>query len=109
MREIELYVRLIRGGWCTAGAGTASIPMALSVDRSRKMPLYNGRPEDVSGRAEKEIRVYDFLDSLGIGYSRIDHEPATGDVPELMKEIEDTLDARICNNLFLTNRQRTKF
>ena len=108
MREIELSVILIRGGWCTAGAGTASIPMASTVDRSRKMQLYNGRPEDVSGRAEKEIRVYDFLDSLGIGYSRIDHEPATGDVPELMKEIEDTLDARICNNLFLANRQRTQ-
>ena len=31
-----------------------------------KMELYNGRPEDTSGRKEKEIKVYDILDSLHI-------------------------------------------
>ena len=30
------------------------------------MELYNGRPEDTSGRKEKEIKVYDILDSLHI-------------------------------------------
>jgi Ala-tRNA(Pro) deacylase len=73
------------------------------------MQLYKGRPEDEEGRPEKEIRVYDLLDSLGIEYFRIDHAPATGEDPELMEEIERTLDARICNNLFLANRQRTEF
>ena len=73
------------------------------------MHLYKGRPEDEEGRPEKEIRVYDLLDSLGIEYFRIDHAPATGEDPELMEEIERTLDARICNNLFLANRQRTEF
>ena len=30
------------------------------------MELYNGRPEDTSGRKEREIKVYDILDSLHI-------------------------------------------
>ena len=29
------------------------------------MQLVDGRPENTDGRLEKEIRVYDFLDSLG--------------------------------------------
>ena len=40
------------------------------------MELVNGRPADETGRLEKEIRVYDLLDSLGISYQRADHEPA---------------------------------
>ena len=32
--------------------------------------IYTGRPKDPSGRLEKEIQVYDFLDSLGIEYKR---------------------------------------
>ena len=38
------------------------------------MELYNGHPEDTSGRKEKEIKVYDILDSLHIPYIRADHE-----------------------------------
>ena len=41
------------------------------------MELLQGRPEDCSGRLDKEIRVYDFLDRLGISYQRIDHDAAT--------------------------------
>ena len=37
------------------------------------MELVNGRPEDTAGRLEKEIRTYDFLDSLWVAYQRIDH------------------------------------
>ena len=40
------------------------------------MELVNGRPEDTAGRLEKEIRTYDFLDSLWVAYQRIDHEAA---------------------------------
>lgn len=36
------------------------------------MELYKGRPEDTQGRLDKEIRVYDLLDSLGIEYVRTD-------------------------------------
>ena len=73
------------------------------------MELFNGRPLDVSGRSEKEIRVYDFLDDLMIEYRRLDHAPAFGSETELCREIEESLGARICKNLFLANRQRTKF
>ena len=38
------------------------------------MELYKGRPENIQGRLDKEIRVYDLLDSLGIEYVRTDHE-----------------------------------
>ncbi|MBR3125000.1 MAG: prolyl-tRNA synthetase associated domain-containing protein, partial [Mogibacterium sp.] len=73
------------------------------------MELFSGRPLDVSGRTEKEVRVYDYLDDLSISYSRLDHAPAFGSEEELCREIEESLGARICKNLFLANRQRTKF
>ena len=73
------------------------------------MELFKGRPADVSDRSEKEIRVYDFLDELEIDYWRLDHASAFGSEVELCREIEESLGARICKNLFLANRQRSKF
>ncbi len=73
------------------------------------MELFKGRPADTSQRTEKEIRVYDFLDGLGMEYRRLDHAPAFGSETELCREIEESLGAKICKNLFLANRQRTKF
>lgn len=69
--------------------------------------LENGRPEDCSGRLQKEIRTYDFLDKLNIEYYRIDHEPAM--TMEACEEIDKTLGAPTCKNLFLCNRQKTAF
>jgi len=40
------------------------------------MTVYKGRPLDLSGRLEKEIRAYDFLDRLEIAYERVDHPAA---------------------------------
>ena len=71
------------------------------------MKLMHGRPEDCSGRLDKEIRVYDLLDSLGISYQRIDHESAM--TMEACAAIDLALDATICKNLLLCNRQRTAF
>jgi len=71
------------------------------------MELFNGRPDDVSQRLPREVRVYDYLDRLGIGYQRVDHAPA--DTMEVCREIDKTLQARICKNLFLCNRQQTVF
>ena len=71
------------------------------------MELFHGRPQTNEGREEKEIRVYDFLDSLGISYQRTDHEAA-----ESMNDcncIDQILDVVICKNLFLCNRQKTDF
>ena len=40
------------------------------------MKLQNGRPENTDKRLDKEIRVYDFIDKLGVYYKRVDHEAA---------------------------------
>ena len=71
------------------------------------MELYKGRPENTDGRQEREIRVYDFLDKLGIEYERTDHEHA--DTMEACNEIDEVLNVLICKNLFLCNRQKTDF
>ena len=73
------------------------------------MELLNGRPQNVSDRLEKEIRVYDFLDKLGVSYQRVDHEAAM--TMEACEEIDRTLgdNTSICKNLFLCNRQETNF
>ena len=71
------------------------------------MELQQGRPLNTDERLPKEIRVYDFLDALGIEYWRVDHAPAFD--MEVCKAIDEALNAIICKNLFLCNRQKTKF
>ena len=71
------------------------------------MKLEQGRPADCAGRLEKEIRTYDFLDRLGIAYSRVDHESAM--TMEACREADRVLGTRICKNLMLCNRQHTDF
>ncbi|MDO5300163.1 MAG: prolyl-tRNA synthetase associated domain-containing protein [Clostridia bacterium] len=71
------------------------------------MELYQGRPQDTSGRLDKEIRVYDLLDRLGIPYQRTDH--AAAGTMEDCQEVDRVLDVVICKNLFLCNRQKTRF
>ena len=71
------------------------------------MELVNGRPATNEGRLDKEIRCYDLLDSLGVEYQRIDHEAAM--TMEACVEIDKALNAVICKNLLLCNRQKTAF
>ncbi len=71
------------------------------------MELFLGRPQNTEGRQPREIAVYDLLDSLGIEYWRTDHEHA--DNMEACNEIDRILDVVICKNLFLCNRQQTRF
>ena len=71
------------------------------------MILYNGRPEDTTGRLPREVRTYDYLDDLQIPYQRTDHERA--DNMEACNEIDAVLGVIICKNLFLCNRQKTRF
>ena len=70
--------------------------------------MFNGRPapEEIFGRQDREIRVYDLLDKLSIAYGRTDHEAAY--TMEACEEIDRVLGVRMCKNLFLCNRQRTK-
>lgn len=71
------------------------------------MELQKGRPQNEGGRLEKEIRVYDLLDELGIEFERTDHEEAN--TMEACLEIDSILGTVICKNLFLCNRQKTDF
>ena len=71
------------------------------------MELMNGRPASADGRLPREIRTYDCLDRLGIRYQRTDHERA--DNMEACNVIDAVLGVVICKNLFLCNRQKTRF
>ena len=71
------------------------------------MEIFEGRPVSDDGRLPREIRVYDYLDKLGITYTRADHEHA--DTMEACDAIDEALDVVICKNLFLCNRQKTEF
>ena len=71
------------------------------------MTLYDGRPQDITGRFPREVRTYDYLDNLQIPYKRTDH--ARADNMEACNEIDAVLDVLICKNLFLCNRQKTRF
>lgn len=73
----------------------------------KKMELFNGRPNKTDGRLPRELRTYDYIDSLGIKYQRTDHEPANN--MEACNEIDAVMGVLICKNLFLCNRQKTKF
>ena len=80
-----------------------------NTEEKRKFPmkLEIGRPATNEGRLDKEIRCYDLLDSLGIEYGRVDHEPAM--TMEACEIIDKTLEATMCKNLMLCNRQCTVF
>lgn len=69
--------------------------------------VYSGRPVSTEGRLEKEIAVYDLLDSLQIPYTRVDHEVAM--TIEDCQGVDQLLGIEICKNLVLCNSQKTKF
>lgn len=71
------------------------------------MILHTGRPEDISQRLAKEVRVYDFLDTLEIDYCQADHPAAM--TMEACAEIDQAFGAQMCKNLMLCNRQNTQF
>ncbi|HIT90275.1 MAG TPA: prolyl-tRNA synthetase associated domain-containing protein [Candidatus Merdenecus merdavium] len=71
------------------------------------MELLKGRPESEKGRLEKEIRVYDLLDELGIPFMRVDHSPL--ETMEDCIEVDKILDAHVCKNLFLVNSNQSQY
>ena len=71
------------------------------------MELLTGRPKNTADRLPKEVRVYDFLDALDIQYQRVDHEAAM--TMEACLEVDAALEATMCKNLMLCNRQCTDF
>ena len=71
--------------------------------------LEQGSPSDMEGRLEKEIRCYRLLDRLGLTYWRCDHPDANANTMEDCLAIDAILEATVCKNLFLCNRQKTEF
>ena len=49
------------------------------------------------------------MDRLGLEYWRCDHPDANADTMEACREIDAVLEAVVCKNLFLCNRQKTQF
>lgn len=69
--------------------------------------IEHGRPADLEGRLDKEKRTYELLDSLGVEYDRIDHEPLM--TIEACQGVDEAFGTEVCKNLFLCNRQKTNF
>ncbi len=73
------------------------------------MELIHGSPADMTGRSEREVRCYAFLDKLGIPFDRTDHPERPATTMEVCADVDAILGVHICKNLFLCNRQRTNF
>ena len=71
------------------------------------MQINQGRPAELSGRQDKELRVYDLLDKLEIPYVQVDHEAAM--TMEACAAADEALGTALCKNLLLCNRQCTDF
>ena len=66
---------------------------------------FNTHPETTA--TEKEMQSYLFLEENGVEYIRAEHDEAA--TIELCEGVEKVIDAKICKNLLLCNRQQTKF
>ena len=73
------------------------------------MELLNGSPTDRTGRSDREIRAYAFLDKLGVDFDRTDHPDQPATTMEVCATVDAILGVHICKNLFLCNRQKTSF
>lgn len=71
------------------------------------MSIVKGRTPDQTGLLEKETRTYDLLDELGLEYWTLQH-PAAYTMEDCLA-VDQKLGTRMCKNLFLCNRQKTKF
>lgn len=69
--------------------------------------IYEGAPQDILSREEREQACYSFLNRLEVPFFRVDHPAA--DTIEKCEEIEKVIGVGICKNLFLCNRQKTEF
>lgn len=69
--------------------------------------ISEGAPLELSERLEREARCYPALDTLGIAYTRADHQAAH--TMEDCLAVEEALGVKIPKNLLLCNRQQTNF
>ncbi len=73
------------------------------------MELLHGSPRDMAGRSEREARAYAFLDRLGVSFDRTDHPDRPATTMEVCADVDAVLGVRICKNLFLCNRNRSRY
>ena len=73
------------------------------------MELMHGSPADMTGRSDRERRAYEFLDRLGIPFDRTDHPEQPATTMEVCAEVDAVLGVRICKNLFLCNRNKSRY
>ncbi len=73
----------------------------FSIDPTR----YEGRPAEP--RTPAEEAAYDLLDRASVPFIRYDHTPTA--TMEDCEAVEQYLNTPICKNLFLCNRQKTRF
>ena len=62
---------------------------------------------DEAALAEARRKVYGVFDGLGIPYEAFDHPPIFSAADEVRKEIR--IDALICKNLFLRNKDKSRY
>lgn len=74
-----------------------------------ELKLEYGSPKDLTNRLDKEKRCYELLDRLNIDYWRCDHPDANANTMADCLAIDSILEAVVCKNLFLCNRQHTQF
>ncbi len=66
---------------------------------------FTSHPETTA--TEKEMQSYLFLEENGVDYIRAEHDEAA--TIELCRGVEEVINAKICKNLLLCNRQETVF
>ena len=77
------------------------------MSRFDSAEIFTGAPADMSGRAEREKAVYEFLAGTGVNYCRMDHAPTV--TMEECAERGKKLGIVISKNIFLCNTQKTRF
>ena len=69
--------------------------------------VYTGSPEDTSGRLPREVRTYALLDTLGIPFTRVDHD-ATATIDACL-EVEKILGITYARISFSATPKRPVF
>ena len=80
--------------------------MSKPLINSEDYKLFIGRPIN-QDCTFFENKIYDFLDNLGIEYKTLKHPEAF--TMEECQKVRDNINAPVAKNLFLTNKQQTKF
>lgn len=78
----------------------------MEANKEEEFVLFDGRPS-AEYCSSVELPVYDFLDSISVRYKTLKH-PAAFTIEECNR-VRDFVKAPVFKNLFLTNKQQSKF